>query len=704
MFALRINLKMLFRFLTLIFLANVSFEAPAAEYPAAGAYAYLNPHQLSEAAQTCNSYQKNSRKPDGHLIVFNGSSRMEYNGGYLEVETSDNVSVRELARNDFEIVDRYYQDEEPGARPGYKNRRYRLRIIGADKIEIKESKFPASQFIRCGFDAAKTTSENPSFDCAKSSTVVEQTICSDEELARLDGQMGAAFQVILSSLQGDNRKRMLNEQRMWLARRNRECALETLKSCLVRSIGSRLSFLQAKQGSQSNRSIYKTGSFPMYSCNMWGATITELSGIDSQNAVVRGIVTKDDLLEYCTRTLPYLVESAPTAGQIRKCADEHLVKLRSMRPSTNLVSTADCQQRIVWNDARQGYQVIGVVRDGNLTEFRWKNLQSREIVGQSCGGGTIPAAEQFKVLCPATSNRILGNARRSSSDQNGDPIEAQFGSSRHEEKLSQQVKPQIAATYKTGSFPLASCKSWNGTITELSGVDGRHATMKGVIRREDLLEYCSRSPGGEVKNTGDGAEVEKCADRLLFEMRNTIPDRTNLVSIADCHQGTIRDTEERAYQLVGADPSTAWNELRWKHLRSGQLLDGSCASGTPPITEQFKLLCPSSAKKAVAAGAPTDTHLGLWYKGDDVRVCRQKNRVGRDQPDLVQFTNQGMKELMATCSITKSSIKQNRRFLALRCKHLEGDTYVHEEEVEVRERILTRYYNGIQVNYKKCPE
>ena len=50
-----------------------------------------------------------------------------------------------------------------------------------------------------------------------------------------------------------------------------------------------------------------------------------------------------------------------------------------------------------------------------------------------------------------------------------------------------------------GDFPLASCKGWNGTVVERDGIDTTHATMRGIVTKADLQEYCERDPGGKTR-------------------------------------------------------------------------------------------------------------------------------------------------------------------------------------------------------------
>ena len=61
----------------------------------------------------------------------------------------------------------------------------------------------------------------PSFDCAAASEAVEKAICSDEELARFDREIDAAYQAALGRIDPKKADALRREQRAFLAARNR---------------------------------------------------------------------------------------------------------------------------------------------------------------------------------------------------------------------------------------------------------------------------------------------------------------------------------------------------------------------------------------------------------------------------------------------------------------------------------------------------
>lgn len=127
----------------------------------------------------------------------------------------------------------------------------------------------------------------------------------------------------------------------------------------------------------------------------------------------------------------------------------------------------------------------------------------------------------------------------------------------------------------SGDFPHASCKTWNGTIVAISGVNTRNASMTGIITPADVQEYCERDPGAETVQFGGKLTTAQCVERYFAKLRNL-----KLLVRADCARATVEfhdgDRVERV-RLPAADTS--------------------CASGNPPMIEQFIKLCPTRAKQ-----------------------------------------------------------------------------------------------------------
>lgn len=141
-----------------LFIAVLVFptDLKAGEYPVSGVWAYASGPSSGNPAKSCASYFKNPKAPEGNIIVFRGSKKTEFNGGYLEEETASNLRVRDVGKDEFEVFESFYSDGEGGDRPGLKRRSYRLRLLGTDKIEITIGKYPSSQFVRCLAETSTT--------------------------------------------------------------------------------------------------------------------------------------------------------------------------------------------------------------------------------------------------------------------------------------------------------------------------------------------------------------------------------------------------------------------------------------------------------------------------------------------------------------------------------------------------------------------
>jgi hypothetical protein len=129
-----------------------------------------------------------------------------------------------------------------------------------------------------------------------------------------------------------------------------------------------------------------------------------------------------------------------------------------------------------------------------------------------------------------------------------------------------------------GDFPLASCKGNGGTIIEKTGVNSTKALMKGIITKADMHEYCERDPGGSTIKNGGTQTLDSCVESGYLQVKDT-----QLIAIANCETGVLI---MRGYRHSGE------KKVRFPLAQNA---DKSCASGMPPLIEQFKILCPKAA-------------------------------------------------------------------------------------------------------------
>jgi uncharacterized protein YecT (DUF1311 family) len=97
-------------------------------------------------------------------------------------------------------------------------------------------------------------SETPSFDCAKAKTAAARLICADGELARLDGELGVAFQKRKVQIVAPDQAKFVADQIAWIRSRNTRCGLDgkgnaaieaiaSAQPCMANAIRERIAFL-----------------------------------------------------------------------------------------------------------------------------------------------------------------------------------------------------------------------------------------------------------------------------------------------------------------------------------------------------------------------------------------------------------------------------------------------------------------------------
>ena len=90
-------------------------------------------------------------------------------------------------------------------------------------------------------DVSQLTKQNqPSFNCRRAGTRVEHLICGDAYLSQLDREMAHEYGAFQRRISASERVRLRENQRLWIADRNR-C---TTVSCLVATYEDRIAWLQ----------------------------------------------------------------------------------------------------------------------------------------------------------------------------------------------------------------------------------------------------------------------------------------------------------------------------------------------------------------------------------------------------------------------------------------------------------------------------
>jgi hypothetical protein len=145
-----------------------------------GRAAHMGDDNPAVASQACASFRKNPKHVLGDVLVFKANRKFSY-GGYADyVDT--NVSVKRLAPNTWLVVDRHYHDGEGGGRPGYRNVRYQVSVVG-DILIITEGQ-RTSRFGRC-------VAEAPPKRCLQKGDEIEGTL----QIVRTKTESGKIFEV-----------------------------------------------------------------------------------------------------------------------------------------------------------------------------------------------------------------------------------------------------------------------------------------------------------------------------------------------------------------------------------------------------------------------------------------------------------------------------------------------------------------------------
>jgi uncharacterized protein len=88
----------------------------------------------------------------------------------------------------------------------------------------------------------------PSFDCAKASTVVERAICADPKLAQADREMATVYGALWDRLSGPAKDHLSQDQLRWLADRAKACTggAEDVARCVRQRYVARIATLKAE--------------------------------------------------------------------------------------------------------------------------------------------------------------------------------------------------------------------------------------------------------------------------------------------------------------------------------------------------------------------------------------------------------------------------------------------------------------------------
>jgi hypothetical protein len=140
--------------------------------------------------------------------------------------------------------------------------------------------------------------------------------------------------------------------------------------------------------------------FPLASCKGANATITELLGVDTNNAHMSGVVTAPDAIEYCVRQVSGRPGSRETHDQ---CAQDVL----RAENGTRYYAEANCPRHMLKGKIDQSVTALEqLTLVCGKDSCAWKSIRTGKMLGESCGDGTPPLYLQFQILCPTEAESL----------------------------------------------------------------------------------------------------------------------------------------------------------------------------------------------------------------------------------------------------------------------------------------------------------
>lgn len=102
-----------------------------------------------------------------------------------------------------------------------------------------KTKIVVSALVAGALSLVSTAQAQPSFDCSKASTRVENLICDKPRLAELDSELAEAYRTALRDAPWASANRRIRaEQKEWIARRNRCENARCIRKRYIRLIGA----------------------------------------------------------------------------------------------------------------------------------------------------------------------------------------------------------------------------------------------------------------------------------------------------------------------------------------------------------------------------------------------------------------------------------------------------------------------------------
>lgn len=263
----------------------------------------------------------------------------QYNLTARQLRVLDNVSISLLSTADTALLNGDAMFTDPASdfildyAPG-------MAIYTVEKKARLEEITPAS--LKKTITAPEPVlSETPGFDCGKAYKVSELTICKTRDLAKLDRALNDVYQTALSGRSGSDKAQLVEEQRLWIVRRDK-CDRGT--GCLKTRMQERLAELTAGKGDGSVTADEGTPKAPEADCPVTHEySRTGLSGCvyqaagkgdaDAVLAVVDAVLVKKPVLSWPRVGLVWNGLRAGVARNDRRFHEANLKVMQALQQS-----------------------------------------------------------------------------------------------------------------------------------------------------------------------------------------------------------------------------------------------------------------------------------------------------------------------------------------------------------------------------------
>ena len=250
--------------------------------------------------------------------------------------------------------------------------------------------------------------------------------------------------------------------------------------------------------------------------------------------------------------------------------------------------------------------------------------------------------------------------------------------------------------YCAGKLAYGTRAGMQVTIVSMEGIDTGRAIIRTQHTKEDATQFCAEYRG---------AVTDKC---IQDELARRLSDEVT----GNCDTGIFSNFFGYRKQFLGPNTRDNRTDYLVKDLVSGEIANGSTASGYDVDLRIFKALCPQKAPFRfdpqtgiiVKPETPSvSTYLGNWYV--------QNRSACNDKPgqsaEMVAYTKDRMIAPELSCKVLQATSRGIATELDLLCNG-EGQRGVRQKEVVqvVNGRLEVTYVaNGRKSTdkYLRCP-